>query len=603
MKPTPATPKRGAIAPRYFEQLQKKTNLKDINNIIKKIKRLYKDISDDIRSKKLQLYAMMEAIKTTLKNNLMKKKTRFFPVFFAVIFSALLTQELSAFERGLSVVPIKNAANKQVVLYQESHALVIGASEYTNGWPKLPGVKNDIEAVKSALEKNGFHVETVIDPDNQQLQKAFTDFINRYGFKPENRLLFYFAGHGHTLRLDYGDEMGYIVPINAPNPNVDKNGFLSLALDMQQMEVFAKRIQAKHALFLFDSCFAGSIFALSRAVPENISYKTAKPVRQFITSGGAEEKVPDKSIFRRQFIAALAGEGDGNRDGYLTGLELGEFLQAKVTNYSKGAQHPQYGKIRNPNLDKGDYVFLLSPDSTASTAPVEQQRTTETDLTAFELSFWETIQGSKNPEDFKAYIQEYPNGRFATLARIRSQSTPKKAKPLFPDLEVIQTKTTDYGLSFTDYANVTGELEFDVGLGNSMWGYGFAGAEICNASILKVKVTAPSHYKHFDANAFAGFIVDYYVKNRYVKRVMLGIGMLDQQRWDGVPRWGHPQKLQLFLDLGHSESYSINLKKWAPKGWDGQIWFTVGIQNAGHNGSIQAKVTADVESLGKEKKF
>ena len=60
-----------------------------------------------------------------------------------------------------------------------------------------------------------------------------------------------------------------------------------------------------------------------------------------------------------QFITALQGEADFNSDGYLSGTELGEFLQDTVANYSKGAQHPQYGKIRNPKLDKGDFVFAL----------------------------------------------------------------------------------------------------------------------------------------------------------------------------------------------------------------------------------------------------
>jgi len=130
---------------------------------------------------------------------------------------------------------------------------------------------------------------------------------------------------------------------------------------MKQIEVYAERIDAKHVLFLFDSCFSGSIFSLSRGIPENINYKTALPVRQFITSGSADEQVPDTSIFRQQFDAALAGEGDINKDGYVTGAELGEFLQSSVINYSRGAQHPQYGKIRHPKLDKGDFVFVL-PD-------------------------------------------------------------------------------------------------------------------------------------------------------------------------------------------------------------------------------------------------
>jgi formylglycine-generating enzyme required for sulfatase activity len=126
------------------------------------------------------------------------------------------------------------------------------------------------------------------------------------------------------------------------------------------MEVYARRIDAKHALFVFDSCFSGSLFALSRAVPAVIGYKTARPVRQFITSGTADETVPDQSVFRRQFVAALAGKADGNGDGYVTGAELGEYLQDRVTNYTYNAQHPQYGKIRDPLLDEGDFVFRVA---------------------------------------------------------------------------------------------------------------------------------------------------------------------------------------------------------------------------------------------------
>jgi len=287
----------------------------------------------------------------------------------------------AAVPRGLNI-KVRDSHGHDIVLYKDSYALVIGASQYFKGWPKLPGVRQDVQEVHSLLESQGFNIVLVEDPDRAGLLQAFDNFINSYGLEPENRLIIYFAGHGHTIRQTYGDEMGYIIPIDAPNPNADLNGFLAKAIDMQQIEVYAKRIQAKHTLFVFDSCFSGTIFALSRAVPEHISYKTAKPVRQFITSGSAEEQVPDKSIFKQQFVSALNGEADFNRDGYVTGTELGEYLQDRVVNYSSGAQHPQYGKIRNPNLDKGDFVFLsntprpepiLSPEPEISQAPVKTE--------------------------------------------------------------------------------------------------------------------------------------------------------------------------------------------------------------------------------------
>ncbi len=302
----------------------------------------------------------------------MNYRTAVYGIMLIALMSAVIPSATDA-SRGLEPVLIKDKQGKQVCLYNESYALVIGASRYTNGWPKLAGVRKDVKLVTGILEEHGFKVISVNDPDNEQLADAFKDFINQYGRKEENRLLFYFAGHGHTLKQSYGDEMGYIIPVDAPDPEKDLDSFMEKSMDMQQIEVFAKRIQSKHAIFLFDSCFSGSLFALSRAIPKSITYKTSKPVRQFITSGSAEETVPDKSTFREQFVAALEGEGDVNEDGYVTGTELGQFLQDTVINYTHESQHPQYGKIRNRNLDKGDFVFALR--SVAYEQPVQMPST------------------------------------------------------------------------------------------------------------------------------------------------------------------------------------------------------------------------------------
>lgn len=267
-------------------------------------------------------------------------------------------------ERGFRSVSI-TVGNSNVALYSQSHALLIGISDYTNGWPDLKGVDQDIEEVKGALEKNDFHVVIKKNLTKDQLDEAFTDFIAKYGQDADNRLLFYFAGHGHTIQTSYGDKLGYIVPIDAPNPHVNQTDFQAKAMEMAQIEIYAKRIQSKHALFLFDACFSGSLFAITRAVPEAISYKTKEPVRQFVTSGDENETVPDKSIFRAQFISAITTKyADSNNDGYLTGTELGEYLQTNVVNYSRNSQHPQYGKIRHAALDKGDFVFVLEQPET-----------------------------------------------------------------------------------------------------------------------------------------------------------------------------------------------------------------------------------------------
>jgi hypothetical protein len=339
-----------------------------------------------------------------------------------VLFSCNVSAAAREEERGIRV---GGTGAEEVRIYKESYALVIGVSDYRKDWPDLPGVKQDVQAVRGALEDHGFKVVSVADPTRRQLEDQFNGFISAHGQDPDNRLLFYFAGHGHTLKLAYGGEMGYIVPADAPSPERDRQGFLATAMDMQMIEVYARRVQAKHAFFLFDSCFSGSIFSLSRAIPENISYKTTLPVRQFVTSGSADEQVPDQSVFRRQFIAALDGEGDLNDDGYVTGAELGEFLQNKVVNYSRGSQHPQYGKIRDPHLDKGDFVFLL-PKATSPRQPAAVSAPSPALAGDPEKEMWDLVKNSEVDSDLEAFLAAYPRGRFAGAAKLKAQQLQRK---------------------------------------------------------------------------------------------------------------------------------------------------------------------------------
>lgn len=260
--------------------------------------------------------------------------------------------------RGVKLV-VKTREGNVVSSYKDSYALLVGVSDYINGWPDLPNTIRDCSKIKEVLLKQGFQVTVIENPTKEKLQNAIRQFMFTHGIDPENRMLFYFAGHGHTVRMAYGGELGYIVPADAPLPYQNQAAFMDNAISMQDFENQARQIQAKHVLYFFDSCFSGSIFALSRAIPQAISEKINNPVRQFIVSGTEDEEVPDESVFAAQLVTAINGEGDLTKDGYITGTELGLFLQDKVEKYSNATQHPQYGKIRDPNLDKGDFVFLL----------------------------------------------------------------------------------------------------------------------------------------------------------------------------------------------------------------------------------------------------
>lgn len=274
--------------------------------------------------------------------------------------NAFSTNELPSSERGGKLI-LQLSGEEDIDLYKDSFALVIGVSQYKH-WPSLQGVREDATAVAAALTRNGFKVTLATDPTLGQLEKVFSDFINSHGLDRENRLLFYFAGHGHTLLTSDGRTQGFLIPVDAPLPDdKDLRPFITHALPMDQIGSYATRIQAKHALFMFDACFAGTIFDTMRAAPTPIRYHSARPVRQFITSGAANETVPDRSEFRRQFLKALEGgqEEPFATDGYLTGEELGRFLQDTLIDHSQGRQHPEYGKLQRADLNKGDFIFEL----------------------------------------------------------------------------------------------------------------------------------------------------------------------------------------------------------------------------------------------------
>ena len=164
---------------------------------------------------------------------------------------------------------------------------------------------------------------------------------------------------------------------------------------------------------------------------EDITEKNSLPVRQYITAGREDEQVPDKSIFKRSFLVGLEGDADMTGDGYITGSELGMYLSVKVVNYTHGRQHPQYGKINNPNLDRGDFIFVplkrrqiagsdskiqKTGEKTSKPNVVVAERTKQN--TNLEMLFWQSIKDLNDCEMFAEYLRKFPEGNFSGLARI-----------------------------------------------------------------------------------------------------------------------------------------------------------------------------------------
>ncbi|HPN41388.1 MAG TPA: caspase family protein, partial [Candidatus Cloacimonadota bacterium] len=265
----------------------------------------------------------------------------------------------------------------QVNLYSDYYALIIGNSDYQY-FPKLRGVKKDVQDIKAMFDRLGIHSEVQEDLSGQQMLEVLNRFIAGYGTKADRGLIIYYAGHGYTEDTFAGKQVGYIVPVDAPLYNKDVALFRQLGVSMNKIKELASLIQSRHVLMIFDSCFAGTIFRGNPGVPKAIEAKVAEPVRQFITAGDANEEVPDASIFKSTLKKGLEdGDADTNGDGFITGQELGYYLSLEVTNYSNGSQHPQYGKLNEPDFDRGDFVFALAkpvqPMKVETTAPPKPQ--------------------------------------------------------------------------------------------------------------------------------------------------------------------------------------------------------------------------------------
>lgn len=323
-------------------------------------------------------------------------------------------------KRGL-LVPLRESEQpgaevvEEVELYSDSHALVIGIDDYAGGWPRLSNAVRDARAVAAALEANGFSVTLVENLGSDALKRTFEQFFVYRGNDANARLLVWFAGHGYS---DGGE--GFLVPRDAPLPQTGPAFRLS-ALSLRRFGEYVRLARSKHAFAIFDSCFSGTIFASARsAPPAAITRVATAPVRQFLTSGDAGQEVSDDGTFRRLFVEALSGarRADFNGDGYLTASELGLFLTDQVTNYSNRRQTPRYGRLNDPAFDRGDFVFKLATTVSvpASAAGAPDRAVTHADK---ETVFWQSIRDSRNSADFRAYLEQFPSGTFAGLARAR----------------------------------------------------------------------------------------------------------------------------------------------------------------------------------------
>ena len=336
-----------------------------------------------------------------------------------VVASAAAAAETRGLTIKLRASEARNApVAEEVRLYGASYALVIGIDTYTGGgWPRLSNAVKDAELVATELRKRGFDVTFETDLKSAELKSAFEEFFILKGTDPTARLFVWFAGHGHTI-----EDEGYLVPADAPSPETNKALFKLKALNMRRFGEYVREAESKHAFAVFDACFAGTIFSTQRSrPPPAIAHATTMPVRQFLTSGDANQKVSDDGKFRKLFLRALRGEekrADANGDGYVTATEIGLFLQDRVTNLTRTRQTPRYGKLNDEDYDLGDFVFAM-PRGAVAAAPVQPTLQPAMPTMSDASVAWQSIQNSTNPEEIEAFILAFRDSPFTGIARAK----------------------------------------------------------------------------------------------------------------------------------------------------------------------------------------
>ena len=253
-------------------------------------------------------------------------------------------------------------------IYDDSWALIIGIDKYENVQNLNYAVK-DAESFKDVLintfdfPKRNITLLKDKKATKNAIIRAFSDITKKANEK--DRVIIYFAGHGETMDLPEGGEMGYLLPVDA-----DDDLFVS-AIAMDDLKRISLMSKAKHLLYLIDACYGGIAAVGSRSLdakitPNYIDKITRNKARQVITAGGRGEKVIEKpewghSAFTLNLNRGLKdGNADMNGDGYITANELGLFLNEKVTIDSENQQTPQYGRMTS---QEGEFVFIYSENT------------------------------------------------------------------------------------------------------------------------------------------------------------------------------------------------------------------------------------------------
>jgi len=281
-------------------------------------------------------------------------------------------------------------------------ALVIGNGAYAQ--QALPGPVRDAGAVAAALRQQGYSVLLHENLDREGMQQALHKFRRRLQAGGEG--LFYFAGHG----MQVGQRV-MLLPVDAGTAQPARP--LADALDLDAvLQPVAGRPGGKPMLVLLDACldnpFGASASARPSPPPDMLIAYAAQPGHAAFGSAG-------QGWWTAAFLRALAAGGDA-------GMLLAD-AAARLAADSGGLQRPWLqSTLSGRSAPMASMPLLAAADlgaSPADHAPYRRGVLPKDSAEQYELTFWDSIKDSTHASDYEAYLQAYPNGRFAGLARAR----------------------------------------------------------------------------------------------------------------------------------------------------------------------------------------
>lgn len=277
-------------------------------------------------------------------------------------------------EKGMKIPDKLTDQLPDGIVYNKGWVLAVGINEYPNlpGRFKLNYAVADVKAFVDLLQKKyGFDKKNAImltdsEATRRNIMEKLYSLADTRWVSRDDCVIFYFSGHGQTVPLPRGGDMGFLIPYDAKvdlsqEPNLAE--YKQQCIGMNELNETAKLIPAKHIIFIIDACYSGLALETSRSlrsdIPGYLSKVAKTTTQQIIAAGGKGEESEERAdlghgVFTHKLLEALETEiADMNNDGVITGTELANYLSDAVRAKTNGKQNPQWRKA-----DEGEFLFL-----------------------------------------------------------------------------------------------------------------------------------------------------------------------------------------------------------------------------------------------------